>query len=245
MLSKVSRRAWFGLAGATAATAALAACDATTPSSDEAATSTAPSFTPREPITDPDAALEALKRGNQRFVEAEQEHPGQHPDARVAVAGGQSPFAVIVSCSDSRVPPELLVDQGFGDLFVVRVAGNVIGTSELGSVEYAVEHLHTPLIVTVGHARCGAVDAAVAAAEDNSVPEGAIGEIVTLITPAVKQAQADPGDDLLDTAIRRNAELSRDTLLKSKVVSDAVAAGKLNVIAVYYSLDDDGQLEML
>lgn len=172
-------------------------------------------------------------------------HPGEHPDARVDVAGGQKPFAVLVSCSDSRVPPELLVDQGFGDLFVVRVAGNVIGPSELGSVEYAVDHLHTPLIVTVGHTRCGAVEAAVDSVESGEAPHGAIAEIVKLITPAVHEAQKDPGEDLLDTAVRLNAVQSRDTLLKSTVVADAVAAGKLRVIAAYYSLDNDGKVELL
>ncbi len=188
--------------------------------------------------------MEELRKGNERYINAEIQHPGQHPEARLLVAQSQEPFAVIVSCSDSRVPPELLVDQGFGDLFVVRVAGNVIGRSELGSVEYAVGHLHTPLVVVVGHERCGAVAATVDSVEHGNQPEGAIADIVELITPAVTIAKQRPGDDLLDKAIRANAELSRDALLKSPEVAEAVDAGHLKVVAAYYNLND-GKFQLL
>lgn len=247
MLTTFSRRTWFGLAGTTAAGATLAACGSSSTATETVtvtAQPTPPSFQPRPTITDPEVAIEELRKGNERYIAAELQHPGQHPDARLAVAEGQEPFAVVVSCSDSRVPPELLVDQGFGDLFVVRVAGNVIGRSELGSVEYAVEHLHTPLVVAVGHARCGAVEATVDSVESDTRPEGAVADIVELIAPAVAVAKDRPGDDLLDKTVRANTELSRDEVLKSPVVAKAVEAGQLKVIAAYYSLDD-GKFQIL
>ena len=244
MTDSFSRRSWLGLAGVAVAGATLAACDSSSEKGESDDSTPTPSFEPRATITDPDVALDELRRGNERYVAAEMEHPGQHPKARVAVAGGQEPFATIVSCSDSRVPPELLVDQGFGDLFVVRVAGNVIGRSELGSVEFAVGALRTPLVVVVGHQSCGAVDATIDSVEHGTRPEGAIADIVDLIAPAVPVAKSRPGDDLLDKAVRANAELARDTLAKSPVLAKAVQAGKLKVVAAYYDLKN-GKFEIL
>ena len=158
----LSRRAWFGVAGA-ATVATLAACGSTKTSSAPTVTVTVPESptipteSPRPVITDPQVALDRLMAGNQRFVDAQMQHPDQDPEHRLKLSQGQQPFATILTCSDSRLPPELLFDQGLGDLFVARVAGNIVDPALLGSVEYAVGHLGTPLIVVIGHEKCGAV----------------------------------------------------------------------------------------
>src|ERR1700751_2922714 len=107
-----------------------------------------------------DQALATLMQGNQRYAQNKEEHPDETLGRRKALESAQHPFAVILSCADSRVPPELVFDQGLGDLFVMRVAGNVAAADELGSIEYAVEHLHTRLIGVLGHEKCGAITAA-------------------------------------------------------------------------------------
>jgi len=132
------------------------------------------------------AALEQLVEGNRRFVAGTSKHGHQSAAYRHGLAASQHPFAPILGCSDSRVPVELLLDQGFGDLFVIRVAGNVVGTDDLGSIEYAVHHLHTPLVVVMGHESCGAVTSALLSAEDRSHEAGAIQELLSQIEPAVK-----------------------------------------------------------
>jgi carbonic anhydrase len=140
----------------------------------------------------PDEALKRLLQGNARFVSGHLTHAGpeQIAEARGAVAKSQNPIAVIVGCSDSRVGPELVFDQGLGDLFVVRTAGEVVDSAALGSIEYAVEHLGSPLIVVLGHERCGAVAAAVAGAKE----PGHIAAVLKAIEPAVKQTKGKPGD---------------------------------------------------
>jgi carbonic anhydrase len=131
-------------------------------------------------------ALQRLVEGNHRFVAGTPTHPNQSVEHRHELISGQKPFATILSCSDSRVPAELVFDQGLGDLFVVRVAGNVVGTDDLGSIEYAVHHLHTPLIVVMGHESCGAVTSALLSAEDRSKESHAIQELLEQIQPALK-----------------------------------------------------------
>lgn len=142
----------------------------------------------------PDEALAKLVAGNTRFVEGKQAQKDVGNTRRTELTKGQQPFAVILSCSDSRVPPEHIFDQGLGDIFVVRVAGNVADSIELGSVEYAAEHLGSPLILVLGHQMCGAVKATVAGGK----PEGNIGSIVKKIEPAVKKAKAQVKDKVLD-----------------------------------------------
>lgn len=132
------------------------------------------------------AALQRLVEGNQRFVAGKPKHLDQSATYRHGLASSQHPYATILGCSDSRVPVELLFDQGFGDLFVIRVAGNVAGTDELGSVEYAVHHLHTPLVVVLGHESCGAVTAALMTAEDQSHEAAAIQDLLKQIQPALE-----------------------------------------------------------
>jgi carbonic anhydrase len=237
----LSRRSWFGVAGITAA-ATLAACGSA-PKSVTTTTVTVPAGpqvateTPRPEITDPDEALDRLVQGNLRFVDGKMQHPDQDPDHRLRVSQGQAPFAVILTCSDSRLPPEVLFDQGLGDLFVVRVAGNIVDASVLGSVEYAVGHLDTPLVMVIGHERCGAVEATLESIQHHSTPAGSVAALVTAITPAVAVAEQRPGD-LLDNTIRANAQMSRDAITKSSELTSPLSSGELKVLAAYYSLED-------
>jgi carbonic anhydrase len=236
----LSRRAWLGVAGASAA-AALVGCGSpqsetttmtvTVPASPEFTTET-----PRPAITDADVALKELQDGNQRFVAGQMEHPGQDPQRRLALAQYQQPFAVILTCSDSRLPPEVVFDQGLGDLFVVRVAGNIVDAALLGSIEYAVEHLGTRLIMALGHQSCGAVAATLESIQHHTKPHGNIAALVDAITPAVAVAEQRPGD-LLDNTIRANAEQSRDAIAKSSEIKGPVSSGAVKVVSAYYSLD--------
>ena len=244
----LSRRAWFGVAGA-ATVATLAACGSTNTSSAPTVTVTVPESptippeSARPVITDPQVALDRLMAGNQRFVDAQMQHPDQDPDHRLKLSQGQQPFATILTCSDSRLPPELLFDQGLGDLFVARVAGNIVDPALLGSVEYAVGHLKTPLIVVIGHEKCGAVQATLESIQHHQTPHGDIAALVTAITPAVAVAEQRPGD-LLDNTIRANAEQSLDAIKKSSELTGPLASGQLKAIAAYYSIDD-GRISLI
>ena len=245
----LSRRAWFGVAGA-ATVATLAACGSTkTPSAPTVTVTvpeshTIPTESARSVITDPQVALDRLMAGNQRFVDAQMQHPDQDPDHRLKLSSqGQQPFATILTCSDSRLPPELLFDQGLGDLFVARVAGNIVDPALLGSVEYAVGHLKTPLIVVIGHEKCGAVQATLESIQHHQTPHGDIAALVTAITPAVAVAEQRPGD-LLDNTIRANAEQSLDAIKKSSELTGPLASGQLKAIAAYYSIDD-GRISLI
>lgn len=187
-------------------------------------------------ITDADAALSQLEEGNRRFVEARLQHPGHDPESRRGLLRSQQPFAAILTCSDSRVPPELLFDQGLGDLFVVRVAGNIIDAAVLGSIEFAVLQLRTPLIVVMGHQHCGAVSATLDSIRQHTVPHGDTASFVTAIAPAVTLAEQRPGD-LLDNTVRANAERSRDAIVESAELNERLHAGALKVVAAYYNLE--------
>src|SRR6184192_4185539 len=139
-----------------------------------------------QPAVAPTEAISKLKEGNGRYAGGNLQHPGQTTERRAELANTQHPFATIVSCSDSRVPPEIVFDQGLGDLFVVRVAGNVIDDHGLGSIEYAVDHLGARLIVVLGHQSCGAVKAAKETIAAKSKAPGHIQSLVTAIQPAVE-----------------------------------------------------------
>jgi carbonic anhydrase len=147
----------------------------------------------------------------------------------------QQPFAVILAFSDSRVPAEVVFDQGMGDLFVIRVAGNIVDAAVLGSVEYAVDHLATPLVV-MGHQSCGAVSATLESLQHHTTPHGNIAALVCAITPAVAVAEQRRGD-LLDNTIRANAEQSRDAIVNAPEVKGALDSGALKVVSTYYNLD--------
>jgi len=185
------------------------------------------------PGGNPDTILQALKDGNKRFVSQKMSHPSQSKQRLAEIAKAQHPVAVVVSCSDSRVPPEIIFDQGMGDLFVVRTAGEVVKDVELGSIEYAVEHLNVPLVIVLGHKRCGAVEAAV---KGGHAP-GNIASLVELVKPAVEEAKKQKGD-LLDNAVRINVRMVSEKIKTSEIVGHFMKEKRVKVVKAYYDLDD-------
>jgi carbonic anhydrase len=187
----------------------------------------------------PDQAEKLIKEGGQRFIKAYcGKTPKQGNKCLADVAMRQAPFAVVVACSDSRVPPELLFDRGLGDLFIIRLAGNIIDDAALGSIEYAVDHLGVPLVIVMGHKRCGAVQATVQALEKNEKVPGHLPALVDAIKPAVEQVKDQPGDKV-DNAVKANVKLITDKLKASEpIVAPAVKAGKVKVLGAYFNLDD-------
>jgi carbonic anhydrase len=179
------------------------------------------------------AVLRELKAGNAHHAAKRYARPNQTAARQSELADQQHPHAIILSCADSRVPPEIVFDQGLGDLFDVRVAGNVAADLELASIEYAAEHLHTPLVVVMGHQKCGAVTAAA----DGGEAPGHLPPLLALIRPAVARAKPLPGD-LIDNAVRLNVENVVKQISTSKpVLAELVAHGKLTVVGAVYSLD--------
>jgi carbonic anhydrase len=187
----------------------------------------------------PDQILAKLLEGNKRFVNGEAINPRRKPEDFTKLAEGQNPRAVIVGCADSRVSPELLFDQGVGDLFVVRVAGNVIsgaGATIKGSIEYAVAELGVSLVMVLGHGQCGAVKAAVKHIEANDALPGAINELVNTIKPAVARAKGLSGD-ALENAIKANVEIGVERLKGLEpILAGPVKAGKVKVVGGVYDL---------
>jgi carbonic anhydrase len=187
-----------------------------------------------QPAVAPAEAISKLKEGNGRYTSGNLQHPGQTTARRTELAKTQHPFAAIVSCSDSRVPPEIVFDQGLGDLFIVRVAGNVINDEGLGSIEYSVDHLGTRLIVVLGHQRCGAVQAAKETIAAKGKAPGHIESLVTAIKPAVEATVN--GD--LDATIKANVKHVVDVLRSSTPILKAkVDSREVQVTGAYYSLD--------
>lgn len=186
----------------------------------------------------PDEALARLVEGNKAFLADKGASPQLDRKRRLEIARNQTPFAVLLSCSDSRVPPEALFGEGLGDLFVVRVAGNTVSPEGLGSIEYAVAELGVPLIVVLGHERCGAVAAAVSIVRDGASFPGAIGDMVAPILPAAIHARDEKGD-WVDNAVRRNVVNVVERLkVSGKLLEDPIAAGKLKIVGARYDLDD-------
>jgi carbonic anhydrase len=189
---------------------------------------------------DPDESLKRLMDGNQRYQNSAMKTCEVSNKARrEEVAKGQKPYAIIVSCSDSRVPPEIIFDASLGDIFVIRVAGNIVDGIALGSIEYAVEHLGSPLIMVLGHTRCGAVTATL---ESEGKAEGNIGEIIKTILPAVERAKGLKQDldkpALLEVAIDENIKLVAETLEKrSPIIKKLVSEGKVKIVKAKYNLD--------
>ncbi len=183
--------------------------------------------------------LPRLMQGNQRFVSGTIEHPGRKPSDFQPLAAGQSPVAVILGCADSRVAPEILFDQGIGDLFVVRVAGNYVsgaGSSVKGSIEYAVAELGVQLIMVLGHSECGAVKAAIKHIHDHDALPGAINDLVNNIKPAVLESQGKPGNPLQNAIVanvRRGVE-KLNTL--PPIVGPRVAKHEVKVVGATYDL---------
>jgi len=201
---------------------------------------TSPVYKRMEIIASPNEAKQLLLEGNERFATDKLLSKDLSSTRRSELMkNGQHPFAVIVSCSDSRVPPELLFDQALGDLFVVRVAGNVVTPVELGSVEYAVDHLKTPLVVVLGHEECGAVTAAVQGGETH----GSIASIIEKIKPAVDGAKAlsnstTTNKDLIDKSTELNIQNTIKDILKSPIIKEGVAENQVDIIGIKYDLDE-------
>jgi carbonic anhydrase len=197
------------------------------------ATAGADPSAPPPVVVSPDQALQKLIEGNKRYVQDQLAHPDQTPARRAEVAQGQHPFAVILGCSDSRVGPEIIFDQGLGDLFVVRVAGNVLNDQGIGSLEYAVEHLHVSLILVLGHGKCGAVTAAVAGGH----APGRIHTIMESLEPAVKAAQSGPGDTV-DRVIKTNVERVVQQLKHMQpILEEQIKVGKLKIVGGRYDVE--------
>ncbi len=188
-----------------------------------------------------DEALKRLMDGNKRYAEGRMTACLQTTkETRDKLSAGQKPFAVILSCSDSRVPPEIIFDKTFGEIFVVRVAGNVPDPVVLGSIEYAVEHLGSPLIMVLGHERCGAV---IASVDAYGKPEGNIGAIIKKITPAVRKAKqgikGTPKAGLVERAVDHNIRLAAENMIKqSPVIRHLVKEGKVKIVKAKYDLDE-------
>ncbi|MGY3691216.1 carbonic anhydrase [Bradyrhizobium sp. USDA 3240] len=230
--SRTSRRVFLAAAACTAASLALPPA--------VTAKETKPSPKPQN-VLPPDAALDRLVKGNLRYVEGvSRRHDFKHE--REALAGGQNPFAGILSCADSRIAPEYAFDTGRGDLFVCRVAGNFASDEMIASLEYAKSVLGVPLFMVLGHDSCGAVDAAIKS--DNTTLPGHLPELVTAIAPAVRATEGKPGDRLAN-AVRQNVI---DNVAKLKtatpILSAAVDQGKLRIVGAVYRLTD-GKVELV
>ncbi len=201
----------------------------------------APTSSPKAgpPATEltPAEALQRLRDGNAAFLRGEQPNVEGNAQLRLSLSAGQAPFAAYVTCSDSRVPPELLFGRGLGELFIIRNAGNTVDTVALGSIEYAVAILKTPLVVVMGHESCGAVAAAASVVTDNATFPGMIGRMVEPIIPAVLQARSEEGD-LVDNSVRANVRRVVRQLREQTdpIMLEPQRAGKLWVVGAYYKL---------
>ncbi len=197
-------------------------------------------LTPAPLATDltPQQALDFLREGNAAFLRGDQTRVLTSAQRRLDLARGQSPFAAYVTCSDSRVPPELLFGRGLGELFIIRNAGNTVDTVALGSIEYAVAQLNTPLVVVMGHESCGAVDAATKVVTENATFPGSIGPMVEPIIPAVLSVRDEPGD-LLDNSVRANVRRVVRQLRSQTdpIMLEPQQEGRLWVVGAYYHLD--------
>lgn len=180
----------------------------------------------------PDAALQRLMQGNQRFVQHQPQYPDQSQARLQEVAQAQHPFATILSCADSRVPAEIIFDQGIGDIFDVRIAGNIATPEVIGSIEYAVALLNTPLLMVLGHERCGAVTAAV----QNEPLPGDISTFVKAIKPVVAKVKYQPGNTV-DNAVIANVHYQIQRLKRSPLLSERLQSGKLKIVGGRYDLD--------
>jgi carbonic anhydrase len=188
-------------------------------------------------LTPADCALHRLLEGNRRYVNAKSIHPNFTAIRRAGVANGQHPFAIVFGCVDSRVPPEIVFDCGLGDLLVIRTAGHVVDNAALGSIEFGVEKLGIPLIVVLGHARCGAVTVSVEAVERHAETPGQIRTLVEGIKPAIVQGKKQSGV-LINQVVRAHIALTVCGLQTSSgILAQSIARGKTKIIGAHYDLD--------
>ncbi|MEX5299313.1 carbonic anhydrase [Kocuria sp. CPCC 205292] len=192
----------------------------------------------------PAAAWQRLREGNARFVAGESMHPNQDASRRQSVAGGQNPFAVIFGCSDSRLAAEIIFDLGLGDAFVVRTAGQVIDDAVLGSIEYSVANLGTPLIMVLGHDSCGAVTAAHDVAGSGQMPRGFQRDLIERIMPSVLETQRAGRQDVNSAVVEHTKQTASRLMEQSRVIADAVSNGDVAVVGVFYHLED-GEAELV
>jgi carbonic anhydrase len=188
------------------------------------------------PNADPVTAWKTLKEGNERFVAGKPAHPSQSVEHRAGLAAGQQPIAAILGCSDSRVAAELIFDQGLGDIFVVRTAGQAIDTAVLGSIEYAVTVLNVPLIVILGHDSCGAVKAAIGAIDDGAIPAGFVRDVVERVAPSILLGRRDGLTRVDQFEERHVCETVAQLLARSTAIAERVSAGTLAIAGITYRL---------
>ena len=234
MSTSVSRRRFIGFAGAgglslagalapRAVTGILPAADATVV------------FESR--TVGPQEALELLLAGNRRWVSGEVRHPHQSSHRRAIVAQGQRPLAAVFSCIDSRVPPELVFDRGLGDIFVIRTGAHAVDNVALGSVEFGPDELQTPLILVLGHERCGAITATINAIQQHhGQAPGHIQDLVNALRPAYELARRASGD-LVDNMVRAQTRLTVARLKHDQVLAERLRAGALAIVGARYDLD--------
>ncbi|MFO0851512.1 MAG: carbonic anhydrase [Gemmataceae bacterium] len=194
----------------------------------------------------PDDVLAKLMAGNKRFVEGKLEHPGREPKDFQALAAGQAPPAIIVGCADSRVAPEIVFDQGVGELFVVRVAGNMVGSGPLlvGSIEFAVAVLGARLIMVLGHTECGACKSAIKYIDDKETLPGAIEGVVDYLRPVVRTVTGKPGDKLANVIKANVVQGVKKLQGLDPILSKMAKAGELKVVGGVYDLAS-GKVEMV
>jgi carbonic anhydrase len=188
------------------------------------------------PDANPVTAWKTLKEGNERFVAGKPAHPSQSVEHRAGLAAGQKPIAAILGCSDSRVAAELIFDQGLGDIFVVRTAGQAIDTAVLGSIEYAVTVLNVPLIVILGHDSCGAVKAAIGAIDDGAIPAGFVRDVVERVAPSILLGRRDGLTRVDQFEERHVRETAAQLLARSTAIAERVSAGTLAIAGITYRL---------
>ncbi|MGV9563794.1 carbonic anhydrase [Streptomyces sp. NPDC003480] len=232
-----SRRALLA-GGLASATVLLTSC------STVRAVPTAAGLSPKARPASPAAAFTRLMDGNRRWVSGDLQHPGRDPDRRQLVAQEQEPFGSILSCIDSRVPPELLFDTGLGDLYVMRTGGTAVGPVVTGSVEYGPMTSGTPLIVVLGHQRCGAIKAAYDSFREGKSLPGNLQAIVRALRPAYRQAVREGGADPVETMARAQVKLAAKDLRSNEDLAPLVDKGALAVVGAYYSLDT-GKVDVL
>ncbi len=232
-ISPVSRRSLFAAAAGAAVVTAGATSAAAAPV--------------REPLAapkTPKAAMARLLSGNRRFVAGKSRHPRQTPQRVRALAAEQHPFAIVLGCADSRVSAEVVFDQGLGDLFDNRVAGNIVDDLLLGSIEYAVEHFSPPVLVVLGHERCGAVKAAIETIESGGTAPGHIGTIVDALRPILEPVMRGSGDHV-EKGVTANIRAQAAALVKhSEIVRSHVKSGAMTVVGARYDLDT-GKIRLL
>ena len=237
---KMSRREMLiGTAGLTCGGACGTLLRGLWPRSPEPSATVPASVHPADLVTGLPSAQQAMQQlvdGNRRFVEGRAAHPHETLEWRASLVSEQHPYAVILGCADSRVPPEVIFDEGLGELFVVRQAGHVADDDSLGSIEYAVGHLHIPLVVVLGHQSCGAVTAALGAVLRDEPAEGHILRLVDDITPAVLESRGQPGDEV-DNAIRANVrQVVRRVRVSGPILRPMERRGEVKVVGAYYNL---------